>query len=210
MRLPICLFSLLLTLLFIISCSTSPPSQHFFIAPLADPDGTTGQSEPAAEMTTIEVQVRIPRYLDRPQIVTRTGPNEYRLDEFNRWTGSLKGNITTVVIQNLKALIPNAFVAQRPIPSVIPVDYVVFVDVVQFDGVIGQSVTLLANWGVLEKGDKIGETLQPRSFNATESVDAKGYASLVAAKSRILLDLSQEIIQALDVMKAEKHTKADG
>ena len=209
MRPPFYFFSVVLTLFLIAGCSTTPPAQHYFIAPLAEPAGTDKKLDLSSDRTTIEVQVRIPRYIDRPQIVTRIGPNEFRLDEFNRWAGSVKDNITTVVIQNLKALMPDTIIARRPIPSVLSIDYVVFVDVVQFDGVIGKDVTIMATWGILDKDDKTDPTLQVREFSTTESVESKSYASLVAAKSRILANLSQEIVQALEDLQAGKHAKMD-
>ena len=38
--------------------------------------------------------VSLPQHLDRPQIVTRVGENEFKLDEFNQWAETLSDNIT--------------------------------------------------------------------------------------------------------------------
>jgi len=185
-------------MLFVAGCSTSPPSQYYFLTPLSEQAETAAEIDPTLDITVVEVQVRIARYLDRPQIITRLDSNEYRLDEFNRWAGSFKDNITTVLIQNLTTLLDNTVVARRPIPSALPVDYVVFVDIIQFDSMPGQSVTLQATWGVMVKGDiAAAQTMQPRSFHVNVPLESKGYDTLVAAKSRILADLSREIVQGL-------------
>lgn len=185
-------------MLFVTGCSTSPPSQYYFLTPMNEQAEAAAEIDPTLDIAVVEVQVRMARYLDRPQIITRLDSNEYRLDEFNRWTGSFKDNITTALIQNLTTLLSNAVVARRPIPSALPVDYVAFVDIIQFDGVPGESVTLQAIWGILKKGDKAAaQTLQPRSFHVKMPVESKGYDALVAAKSRIIADLSRMIAQTL-------------
>jgi len=187
-----------LAMLLAAGCSMTPPSQHYFLAPLAVQDGAAKASDPTSDITVVEVQVRIAHYLDRPQIVTRIGPNEFRLDEFNRWTGSFKDNITNALVQNLTALLSNTVVVRRPVPSSLPVNYLAFIDIIQFDGIPGQSVTLLATWGVLEKeDDKTAQTLRPESFNVTVPLASKDYDRLVHIKSRILADLSREIAQAI-------------
>jgi uncharacterized lipoprotein YmbA len=187
-----------LTILFVAGCSTSPPSQYYFLTPLDEPAEAAAEIDPTLDTTVVEVQVRIARYLDRPQIITRLDSNEFRIDEFNRWAGSFKDNITTALIHNLTSLLENTVIARRPIPSALPVDYVAFVDIIQFDGVPGQSVTLRATWGILRKGDKAAaQSMQPRSYKLTLPVESKGYDALVAAKSQIIGDLSRKIAQAL-------------
>src|SRR6476660_6643335 len=47
--------------------------------------------------------VAIPGYLDRPQIVTRVGPNELRLDEVARWGEPLRDGIARALQQDLLA-----------------------------------------------------------------------------------------------------------
>lgn len=91
---------------------TTPPSQFFLLEPVA-PDshsaavGTTNQ--PAISLAPI----RIPRYLDRAQIVTASGPNTYQLDEWHRWAESLDDNMTRVLLQNLSVMVPADVVVQR-------------------------------------------------------------------------------------------------
>ena len=49
--------------------------------------------------------VSVPAAVDRPQIVVSTGPNQVRLDEFNRWASPLQNNIARVVAENLVAML---------------------------------------------------------------------------------------------------------
>jgi len=43
--------------------------------------------------------VRLPEYLDRPQIATRSEGNEVRLHETERWAGSLQEDVSRVMVE---------------------------------------------------------------------------------------------------------------
>ncbi len=45
---------------------------------------------PIKRFPSVSVPVEIPNILDRPQIVTRIGPNKLKIDEFHRWAGRLE------------------------------------------------------------------------------------------------------------------------
>ena len=49
--------------------------------------------------------IKIPEYLNQPKIVTRKGPNELTLAEFDRWAERLKDNLTRVLAKNLSNLL---------------------------------------------------------------------------------------------------------
>src|SRR6266540_6222252 len=50
--------------------------------------------------------ITLPKYLDRPQIVTRASRNQLTLGEFDRWAESLQENFSSVLVENLALLIP--------------------------------------------------------------------------------------------------------
>ena len=63
---------------------------------------------PAATSSNLSVvvgPVSVPAVVDRPQIVVNTGPNQVRLEEFNRWASPLQNNIARVVADNLVAML---------------------------------------------------------------------------------------------------------
>jgi uncharacterized protein len=49
--------------------------------------------------------VSVPAAVDRNQIVVTIGPNQVRLDEFNRWDAPLQSAIARVVVENLVAFL---------------------------------------------------------------------------------------------------------
>lgn len=144
--------------------------------------------------------VAIPDYLNRPQILTRSGPREIRLAEFERWAGSLEEDVSRVLAENLAALLsPDNVTVLRwgrgtqPVPAL----YRVRVDVTRFEGTLGESVVLAARWSVFREED--GKILAARESNVKGPVEGQGYDALVNAMSRALATLSREIAAAIPV-----------
>ncbi len=81
--------------------------------------------------------------------------------------------------------------------SPFPAEYRVSVDVMQFEGSIGESVTLAARWSVRREEDR--KLLSARQSNVREPVEGEDYDALVGAMSRALGTLSREITAAIPV-----------
>jgi len=139
--------------------------------------------------------IRLPKYLDRPNLVTRIGDNQLNLAEFDRWAGSLKEDILKVIGENLSYLLSSDRIVIYPWRRSALIDYQVEIEVVRLDGRLGQDASLNVRWAIYgEKGTKL---LAARSSAFNESVDGDNYDALVAAWDRGLLKLSQEIAETL-------------
>jgi uncharacterized lipoprotein YmbA len=102
----------------------------------------TSQAAPAARGPAIGVgPVVLPRYLDRPQIVTHASSYEVSVAEFERCAEPLEVNFTRVFAENLASLIPTDRLAMFRWPRSIPIDYQVPLEVVDF---LGGESTLIA------------------------------------------------------------------
>src|SRR5512145_1644163 len=79
----------------------SQPSRFYLLS--AMPDNITASPAMSNQQApTIGVgPITLPRYVDRPQIVTRTGPYEIKLAEFDRWAEGLDANFSRVLAENL-------------------------------------------------------------------------------------------------------------
>mgnify|MGYP000004657022 CR=1 FL=1 len=73
-----------LILVGLVGCATTPSSNFFVLSAGEVPT----QGSPSGIALSIG-PVDLPRYLDRPQIVSREGDNRLEVDEFNRWGGAL-------------------------------------------------------------------------------------------------------------------------
>jgi uncharacterized lipoprotein YmbA len=142
--------------------------------------------------------LRIPDYLDRPQIVSRSGNNAVILSEFDRWAGSVENDIVRVLVEDMSAkLPPDRFFVIRWTPlldSQLSSSYRIELIVNRFEGPLDGTVTLKANWGVLGKDRKM---LLYRESAIVEQINGIGYGAYVDALSRAVDRLSKEITETI-------------
>ncbi len=174
----------------------SPPANFYMISPLSSP-----HSDPDSPFATARIHiglepVAVPEYLNRNEIVVNLDNTIYQLAEFNQWAEPLSDNLTRVLGENLTDLLQNdlihVFLASE---SSIPFDYRLEVDVLRLDGNLGNQVTLVAQWALLEaEGDNL--IVMRRSKYQEQAADST-YKELVLAKSRTIRRLSQDIAVAV-------------
>lgn len=168
------------------------PTEFYALTPLAPPAAVPAGA-PSAVVAVLPAVV--PAAIDRPQIVTRTGENQLALAEFNRWGGSLKEEVSRVLVENLGALLAERRVKVMSDRLALEPACVVAVSVNRFDGRLGERVWLNADWTLRDPRQK--KTLAMKSSALQESVTGPGYAELVAAQSRALAALSRDIAAEL-------------
>jgi uncharacterized lipoprotein YmbA len=180
------------------ACAGGQPSRFYILNALSGPEK---QERTAGSATGISVgvgPVKVPEYLDRVQIVTRTTSNTLQLAEFDRWAEPLDRSLPRMLAENLSVLLPADNVASFPWPGSARVDYQVVVEVIQFDGILGQKAWLEARWTILSEGGK--QVRLRRNASIGEPVDDPSHEALVSAWSRALADLSREIAASLQTV----------
>lgn len=189
-----CLISLILA-----GCAGSPSSKFYQLSSLQN-SGTLVTCDTALDHSQIIAigPVRIPDYLDRPQIVTRSGKNELQLSEFDRWAGPLESDVNRVLVEDISSLLPiEHFSVVRWIPyleSQLPASYRVHVLVDRFEGTIGDSMLLTAQWSVFAGN---GSLLMRKESRISGQMQGSSYAALVAAMSNSLAKLSRDIAEGI-------------
>jgi uncharacterized protein len=186
-------------------CASTQPSRFYLLTALprleATPQATPGARGPAIGVGPIV----LPRYLDRPQIVTQASNYEVSVAEFERWAEPLEVNFTRVFAENMASSIPTDRLAMYPWPRSIPIDYQVTLEVVDFLGRLGGESTLTARW-TLFRGEG-QEVLARRKSVFSAPVGGGRYESLVAAMSQTLVDLSREIAAAIKTREPAATTR---
>ena len=169
----------------------SQPSRFYLLSAL--PSTETGSPVTSGQQgTTIGVgPVTLPRYVDRPQIVTRTSPYELKLAEFDRWAEALDTNFSRALAENLSLLLPSARVVTSPWPRATPIDHQITVDVTHFVSQVGGDSLLIADW-TLFRGEG-PDVLGSGRSRFTASPGGPDYAAIVAAMSQTVASLSREI-----------------
>ncbi|WP_342346406.1 PqiC family protein [uncultured Nitrospira sp.] len=191
----IVLFGACVGVLNALGCGTSQPS-HFYLLRAVSPPSVSGLSDTKPSSLSFGLgPVTLPKYLDRPQIVTKTSAHEVELAEFHKWAEPLSENVSHVLTENLSALLSTDRILQYPWRSSITLDYQIAVDVLQFDATMGGEAVLVARWSLLG-GD--GHTaLITKKTQVTHRPTSQNYEALVEAMSRNLEDLSREIAEAI-------------
>jgi uncharacterized lipoprotein YmbA len=135
--------------------------------------------------------VSFPAYLDRPEIVHRSGDNQLHYAGSERWAEPLKTTFTRTLAENLAILLPGDRVALHPWSRSAQPEYQVIVHVVRFDADANGTVVLIAGWEVIRPGDKTA--VARNRIRYTEATGKLDYPAIVAAQSRIVQRLSQDI-----------------
>lgn len=169
-------------------CASTPPSRFYTLSAVA---------VPAAAPSNVSVAVgpvSVPADVDRPQFVVSAGPNQVRLDEFNRWASPLQNGISRVVAENLVMLLGTPRVTLFPQTLSADADYRAAIEVQSFASAPGEAAMLDAVWTVRRMKD--GKTATGRT-TVREPVQEKGFDALAAAHSRAVGRLSQDIAGAV-------------
>jgi len=172
-------------------CGSTPASRFYTLSATPAPAGTP------SDLSLAVGPVTIPAVIDRPQIVVSAGPNQVRLDEFNRWASPLQSNISRVVADNLAAILGTPRVSLFPQTVSAAADYRVAILVQSFDSAPGEAATLDAVWTVSRAKD--GKSQTGRTA-VREAAPQGGYDGLAAAHSRALARLSRDIADAIQAL----------
>jgi uncharacterized lipoprotein YmbA len=184
---------------------TSPPSRFYSLT------SRETQSIVASEKVDVIVRVgpvMIPSYLDRRQIVIRSGRNEVELAEYDLWAGTLDDEVTRLLVNTLAVRLGSQRLSVVPWQSIsladAPETYRIPVSIDRFDGTPGEKVVLNASWALIGKKDKQEITFIARESTIIESVEGKDYASLVAAMGKAVDRLGKEMSESIATLAEGK------
>lgn len=171
-------------------CSgVSPPARFYLLGGLAQ--GEAPSMVVAKEGPAVLVgPVTLAAYLDRDQLVARSGPVALRVAPFDRWAEPLSDGFYRVLQENLSVLLATPHVStvlqQRPEPA----DFQIAIHVSRFDQDADGGAHLTAFWSL-------------ENIRAGGAVLRKKTVVQVAAASPALGDRVQAQDQALTVFSRE-------
>lgn len=172
-------------------CGRSAPTQFYSLSTEAE----KAAPQPAGPCLSVGVgPVDFPAYLDRSQIVTRTGANQMHLAEFAQWIETPRENFQRILTENLAGLICAKPLVTYPWPTGGQPDRQIVIQVARFDGILGQDAKLRASWSVLDADNK---RLVWRSAEYREAAAGPGYDALAAAQSRLVERLAKDVAASL-------------
>jgi len=184
---------LMVTGSFLCSCKTTPPNRFYILNPLG-PDVTIRSKTGHEGSLSVEVvSLRLPRYLERPQIVVRNSENQLELEEFHQWGGSLSKNMIRVLAINLSQILATPDIAISPYRPPAPPDFRVELEVFQFERDSRGQVRLSTQWRLSRGTDR--KLLETRITELASPVvqTEPDFEYTVSAMSALFGELSQII-----------------
>ena len=174
----------------------SAPTNFYMLSPLSPSQAGISPATAEARIHIGLETVVVPEYLDRNEIVVNLDNTVYQLAEFDQWTEPLSDNLTRVLGQNLTNLLGDDSIdVILASETSIPLDYRLEVDVIRLDGNLGDQVTLVAQWALLEGEEDDLKLVRQSEYH--EPAADKTYKALVLAQSRTVEKLSRDIADAI-------------
>ena len=180
--------------IFLGSCRSQTP-RFYALSPIQEDQVITKRKSPAQNAVIGIGPVKLADYLDQSMLVSGTSNNQAVKAEFDRWVGSLKDNFINVLSDNMSFLLSTERIYVYPWRVSVPIDYQVVLDIVRCDGRLGDAAWLEVRWSIMGGPEK--KLLKTSRSSIREPVSGADYAAVVAAQSRALAKLSQEIAEAI-------------
>jgi len=183
--------------LFLSACSVfkpidDDPVRHLLDSPISARTPTS--PSPAVAIA----QPSLPPYLERSEMITRTGDGRLEIHEKDLWSEPLDGGIARVVADNLRRLTGSTNI--QPSGNFITRDYryLAEIRIERFDPLPDGSLLLECTWKLQPIG---GGDAAPKAFRTTvpvtHSADSTNLSARVTAMNEALARLSRTIAKSL-------------
>ena len=170
----------------------TPPAKFYTLQPVEQ--SSTGKSLPL-DVALAVGPVAIPAALDRAEIVTRDAGNAISFSQYHRWAGPLEEDIAAVMAQNIANLLDTERVTPFTRENIFQPTHRVVININRYDSQLAKEFLIDATWSIKDLKSK--KLLLLRNSTIRESLASAEYEELVAAQSKVLAALSQEITAAL-------------
>jgi uncharacterized lipoprotein YmbA len=174
------LFVAVAALALLTACSSTPDNHYYTLS--AEPGPTR-----AAAATLTMGAVHLPGITDRPQLVTRTGPQTVDIKEFDRWAEALDQMVPRILAEDLtlRLGLPEA---GKPIRRL-------FVTIDEFMGGADGSAHLSGRWWLLAPGEDAAQKHE-QPFAFSHGIAGDQPQAVAASMSTLLATLADQIAAA--------------
>lgn len=135
--------------------------------------------------------VSLAEYVDRQNIVVQSGPNKLELAESHLWAGDLDNSVSRVVATNLGRRLGTGNVRTYPWQRDSEIDYQVAIDIRELIAGDDGYARIEAGWRVYSLPDS--KLVGSKTFVGKEAIETEDFEAVVAAQSRLLGKLSEDI-----------------
>ena len=169
-------------------CGTSPPSNYYTLSPADIP-----YSPDADGSIVLGIgPMRVPEYLERPQIVTRRGNQALKVDDFNRWAEPIGDVQYRIIASNVDALLKDVMVISYPYGRLADYHYRLVGRVDRFDMDLSGETVLQVHWGIAHADGSVAVRAQRSEYTSTGG-DPDDPGSVAKAMNSCLEQFSRDI-----------------
>ncbi len=171
----------------------SPEVRHYILGSF----GSGTEAASAKDVAVLVGPVRLPAYLERPQIARLESGGLVELDETDRWLGGFEENFLRALTSGLARKLGSVKIVQHPSRAPFSLDYRVQLHVDDLIDVTGEALRVRIRWSLQIEGAEEPAEI----FLMQESVPIKssGSQGVVEAHEVALDRLVQSIAKAIAV-----------
>jgi len=142
--------------------------------------------------------VKLPEFLDRPQMVTKEKQGTLKIDEFDRWGESLDLGLARLVREYLTVMLPGAKLVLYPWGLGVAAKYQVTLEVVQLDSELDRDMSFAVQWVVIDVQNSKTVIIKRSVFH--QPIIPQNYSGLAKTLSTACASLSSQIAQTLSTL----------
>lgn len=196
-------FSLFLTLGLAACVTPGPTTQFYLLTPSAQEQPLRTPSREATRTVVIK-DIRLPAYLDRPQIVTRTAGNRLEWSELQQWGGPLRDELARLLALNLGAQLDGLRIVAAPFPASQAPDARLEVDIRRFERQPDGRIELIAQWWLTKGADGTLLASGNEALIGEQAVDTGDYDGISRAMSDVYDRFARTLAEHLRPAAAKK------
>ncbi len=174
-----------------------PPTRFYVLDPFDSGISLVKDADQIPPLSIEIVSLRLPQYLERPQIVTRSNGNQLELAEFHQWGGNLRKNMTRVLAKNLSWLLDTPDISVYPRDPQIPSDFRIGLEVMRFERDPDGKVRLSSQWRLSRGKDRKPLATKITELESPTLPAGSDFGQTVSVMSGLMGELSKIIGQEI-------------
>jgi len=179
-------------------CMSVPdsPTPRFYMLRAVTADAVSQKFSFPAHIIIGLGPVKIPGYINRPQIVTLGKDKTLNFAQFDRWGESLDLALERVISEDLINLLPAGTVIEMfPWNLAVTVRYQIIVGIVKLESQLDKDLSITAQWSIIDQLKR--EVVLTKRSEIRRPIEPHNYYGLAETLSAACASLSSEIAQGL-------------
>ncbi|HTY55540.1 MAG TPA: PqiC family protein [Candidatus Binataceae bacterium] len=182
-------------------CSVLSPQEdrtrYFVLTPTSQSSSAAAEPSVAGHELSIGLgPITLPRYLQRPEVITRLNDTEFSVADHDRWGEPLDASVSRVLTQDLSSDLPNSQIVQFPWSKKIALDYRISVDFSRLERAADGKTMVQALWTI--RTGKDNQLVQKATTTAIGNA-GNDQNSASAALSQGIGQVSREIANSVEM-----------